>query len=282
MFDNHDTFEPPRRPARNVLLLFLGVGTALLVPLSAALALVTFWQRADVDTEPAPDDAPVAAAEQAAPPVDPVAALLVSQDEVKSLQADLDARTAELAALRADPERQADAMQVAALETAVTTLRTSLEQAQAQRDGMRHRLRTALAQLDEEVDAHAATRREVATLTSANTENLWVAFTERTKIDVCEQPGRRGRAACRSKLDGFFDETRHERFASCVTQDHAVPSLFHREHGEDLPSAAEPVGVGTLFDRDDWFVLFCDPTLPEAVVASADAPEPPVFSPDQP
>lgn len=247
-------------------------------PFVLALGLFAWWPDDEITGEaPAGGAAPyeVAAAEVE---TDPVRALAVAQERVQSLQAEIDARKAELEDLHneREGERAAADTRVAELQQEMAALNGRLQKAQVQRDDLRGRLATALADLDREIGTNNEARRQVVALTSANTENVWVAFTQDAKIDICEQLTERGREKCRERIDGWFDDDRHDRFASCVVHHRTVPSLWRRSGKAALPETAELMDVGPG-KRQDWYVQFCDPTLPEAVIIENARTEPPVF-----
>lgn len=211
---------------------------------------------------------------------DPVAALQAAHDRVETLQAALEARDAELGALRAAGEKLTEEQKtrVATLQKQVTKLKASVAEAVAERTELRDRLATALADLERETGEHAKVREHAAALEGANTENLWVAFVQQAELEICQQFTKRGRAACKDRITSWFDDARHDRFASCVSDSRTVPVLWRSDGVAEAPTNGERIMEGGFGQRKDWYVLYCDPTLPEAQVASADLP-PPVFVP---
>ena len=283
-FDDEDGFpsqEPDPSAARGAHpFRVLGLVLLLSAPFVMVGGIIALWP-GDATDEIADAGAPPeeAVTMPADTPVDPVLALAASQERVHDLEVEIDARKAELDLLRIDQddEREVTRRRHTELETDMVRLKRSLAKAKGERDDLRGRLTTALAELDLEIEAHAGTRQKATVLAAANTENVWVAFTQRTKIDVCDQMTRKGREKCREKVDGWLDDARHDRFASCVDNHKTVPSVWTRERNADIPSNAEAVGIDTPGARDDYYVLFCDPTLPEAQVADAGLASPVVF-----
>ncbi len=209
---------------------------------------------------------------------DPVLALHDAQDRVEALEVELAIRTEEVAVLEAQGEH-AETARVAALTMEVAALKRSVDRARRDRESLRSTLHAALADLDRAVTGKAIAQRHVEAYSSANTENLWAAFTQRTKIDVCRQVTEGGRARCREKVDAWFDDDRHARFASCVDAGQSVPTLWKRSGSHPLPSTADLVSVHDFGQAHNWYVVFCDPSLPEAQVAGEDdEPQPPVFT----
>jgi hypothetical protein len=171
---------------------------------------------------------------------------------------------------------------VAALESEVAaTLRGSLAEARTERDALRVQLKQTVGGTRREATARAGADANEAALTRANSENVWVAFTQAADVEVCDQWTQRGRAKCRAALDGWLGGgERHDRFTRCVAEDKSVPTLWRADDHVALPPTAEAIDLGSRA-HDDWYVLFCDPTLPE--VQLAEAPDPPrVFVPGRP
>ena len=66
-----------------------------------------------------------------------------------------------------------------------------------------------------------------------------------------------------------------ERFQTCVDTYQAVPVLRQREKkDEELPAFAEDLPDDNKFTKKGWYIIFCDPTLPEAGAASGFGSEP--------
>lgn len=259
------------------------VATVALVP--PTLLAAGWVVKSGTVEEPAPAPvAEVAVAPEPPPGPDPAVLLQASQDHMKVLEAELDAREAELAELKAQGEKAKKETRgrIARLEKQIASLKGEIGVADAERTDLRQRLGTALAERDAEVGAHAETQARVVAAEGANSENLWVAFTQQARMEMCQQVTRKGREACGEKLGTWFDETQHARFSACVSDSRTVPILWHKGNDEEeAPSNAAQVDVDVaLFgQRRDWYVLYCDPNLPEAQMAAATAP-PPVFVPN--
>ena len=55
---------------------------------------------------------------------------------------------------------------------------------------------------------------------------------------------------------------RRDKFAHCVRSGQAVPTVARAREGRELPDFAEMIDEEQKQTKG-WYVLFCDPTLPE-------------------
>ena len=67
-----------------------------------------------------------------------------------------------------------------------------------------------------------------------------------------------------------------EKFKTCVDTYQAVPVLKRLEKKEQLPPYAEQLPEDNKFTDNGWYILFCDPTLPEASANPTGGEEPAV------
>ncbi|TNE85680.1 MAG: hypothetical protein EP330_24830 [Deltaproteobacteria bacterium] len=92
----------------------------------------------------------------------------------------------------------------------------------------------------------------------------WKSFVGTAKIDICDRGNRRKLGRCRETIDEFLADDMKEKFDHCVRSGQAVPSVRMAERDETLPAYAEYLDQDNKVTRD-WYVLLCDPTLPEAM-----------------
>jgi hypothetical protein len=242
-----------------------GAGVLTTAVLAGALWVLTPRERHDIPV--APEPTAVAPTTEAQAP-DPVATLQASEARVGELETELATKRAELEALQASADRSDT--RVAELEAQIKALDARVSSARSERDDLRERLRVALGVLTDQANQNAVAQRQVVALSKANTENLWAAFTAQAKAEVCDPMSRSAREKCELKVSTFFDAGQHDRFAACVRSNRTAPSLWRADGTGDAPSTAVPLtGISK-----DWYVLYCDPSLPEASVADNETPPP--------
>lgn len=218
-----------------------------------------------VATAPAP--APVAVAS----PDDSARALLEAQDRVASLEAQLAVKQSKLdkvaAAAGLDP---ADAAQQD-LAQEVATLRANLLAARGFRDHLRTELRTALATVDQQAADLEVARVQVGSWKRTSERAQAEKFAAVAKTELCDHGTRRGVEKCQAAVDAYFTDARLDRFASCVDAGAAAPVLL--TDAKAVPARAEPLPTEGSGRRENAYVLYCDPTLPEQVASSDVGPE---------
>ena len=261
-------------PRRNNTWVGLGILTAL------CLGVVSFTAGYFSHKPEKLPQAPVAVAEQAQPEAleaavvekdSALADLQERQAKVESLESLLADREAELAALKAqdvrDEARRAEAQKKwRAMEAEIAQLRTELAQVEAERDQLRGELKQALADLDAQIAATDHARSRARVYKKASDQNLWFAFLNNAKVQICDKGTRRAHDKCHSAVDSFFDKAAQDRFAACVGAQQAVPVLKQTDGKEAaLPKHSVALPDDNRFTKKGWYVLYCDPTLPEAV-----------------
>ena len=100
-------------------------------------------------------------------------------------------------------------------------------------------------------------------------EQRWSTFLGRSQLEVCERGTRNRLGKCREAIEEAFGPEIRARFKHCVRSNQAFPEVKEIERKQELPA------YGVWIDQDnritrDWYVLFCDPNLPEARSSIAD------------
>lgn len=93
--------------------------------------------------------------------------------------------------------------------------------------------------------------------------NKWYRFISESQLELCEKGSRKKLGGCREALQGtLMTNARRDKFAHCVRSGQAVPTVRELQKGESLPDFSEMIDE-ELKQTKGWYVLFCDPTLPE-------------------
>ena len=192
-----------------------------------------------------------------------------AQGRVSTLQAELDAKTAELREMKKDAAKNKSNQAAAkkrwdAMESEVASLRVQLAAAEAERDDLREDLRETLVELDHQIRQTNKFKKKAKRYKQESTANLWSAFSENAKVQICDRGSRKRHAKCHLAVNGAFNDSMRDKFTVCVDTYQAVPVLKKAEKGESLPLFSAWLPDDNKFTRKGWFVVFCDPTLPEA------------------
>jgi chromosome segregation ATPase len=192
-----------------------------------------------------------------------------SQGRVVDLQAELEARERELAEMKAEADRDAAGAAAAAtrwkeMEQTIAELEIRLAAAEEERERLVEELRETVQQLDEQIKETQKYKTKARRYKRERTTNLWAAFTANAKVRICDRGSRKRHEKCHEAIETAFDLDRRDRFTMCVDTYQSVPVLVENEAKRELPAFAEWVDEDEKFLKHDWYVLFCDPTLPEA------------------
>ncbi len=184
--------------------------------------------------------------------------LIEAQDRVTSLReeitskedeiADLEGQAVQNVALRKEVERR---------KAELLELQSALTAAEQQREELVDKLKLAV----QEVSVARAEARQ------AKAETLvvkWEEFKANAMLEICEKGTRSKIEKCRGLVEAAFSYERERRYRECVRLGNAVPQLRQLTKDEkEIPAFAEMVDSSSRL-TDDWYILYCDPTLPEA------------------
>ena len=93
--------------------------------------------------------------------------------------------------------------------------------------------------------------------------NKWYRFMNDAQLNICEKGNRKKLGNCREAVEAsMMTNVRRDKFAHCVRSGQAVPTVRELQKGESLPDFSEMIDE-EVKQTKGWYVLFCDPTLPE-------------------
>jgi len=216
-----------------------------------------------------------------------------AQGRVEELQNELSAKEAELAQLKkdtaGDDEKKAAARERwRQMEAEIEELRGSLEVAEQERDQARKDLKETIVALDKQIQKSNRLKKKAEVFREKakeykeeSTQNLWSSFRNDAKVQICDRGTRKRHENCHAAVDSAFGSRMRDAFSVCVDTYQAVPVLKQAEKGEQLPRFAKWLPDDNKFTKKGWYVIFCDPTLPEAGVdASLEAHDADIDGPE--
>ena len=212
--------------------------------------------------------------------------VLEVQSEVQNLQEQIADREAELERLKASMEKD-KANQAAARkkwkerEEEIANLQIQLAVVEQERDDLKVELQETLVELKKQVKQTQKFKAKAKKYKAQSTKNLWSAFQAQAKVKGCDRGSRKRHEKCHEAFDAGMTTKAQQRFFNCVDTYQAVPVLKKLDRGESLPPHSEYLNTESRF-TDDWVIIFCDPTLPEARDTDLDDPpvKEPVYAPD--
>lgn len=179
------------------------------------------------------------------------------EDEVKVLELKVKKAKGQSAALKKELE---------AKQAELTELQAQLSEAQAEQE----RLRGELTVSQEET---RVAREETRVAQGETVDAQWVGFKADVVLSICEKGNRKRMETCREEVRTALDGKRAARFKQCVGSRQAQPRLVRvddKEKDPELPKWSEWFNQESKFTQDKWYIVFCDPTLPEARLGTED------------
>ena len=197
------------------------------------------------------------------------AKVIAVQEKVTSLQSQLTQKEEELANLKRENEKD-ETRQAAArkkwreMESEIASLRIQLAEAEAERNELRVELKQTLRDLDRQIAETRRYKAKAIQYKAESTANLWSAFNANAKVEICDRGTRKRHAKCHDSVNAALTRRINEKFQVCVDTYQAVPVLRQAEKGGSLPQFSEWLPDDNKFTKKNWYIMFCDPTLPEA------------------
>ncbi len=180
------------------------------------------------------------------------------EGEIKVLELKVKKSAGKSAALAKElEERKAE------LETLKEQLDTALaEKAQLERD-----LTASRAETENAREETQEARRETADAQDDAVNAKWAAFAATAQVDICEKGSRSKLAKCKEAVTTALSGERAARFKQCVGSGQAQPRLVKvdpKAKDVELPRWGEWFDEESKFTAKKWYLVFCDPTLPES------------------
>ena len=195
--------------------------------------------------------------------------ILGAQRKVEDLQTLLDEKEQELADMKAKTEtdetrRKAAAKKWKEMEAQIAQLQQERDAAVQERDGLRTELQTTLKELDHQIKRAETFKVKAKEFKKKSTENDWKAFDAEAKLEICDKGTRKRHDKCYDAVDAALGPSVRAKFETCVDSYQARPTLREAKKGEELPDFAEWLPDDTKFTSKGFYIVYCDPTLPES------------------
>ena len=208
-------------------------------------------------------------AEACAPTVnETVNELEKAQSKVQKLQSEVDQRDSRVKELEDEIKRRNSSGRnlVKELEQAKADLKEAKEQLRIAEEE-KERLVVELTETKEELAETKVELEEQKEKTEVAKEdalaNKWYRFLNDAQLEVCERGNRKKLGRCRETVEATVGTvSRRDRFAHCVRSGQAIPTVHELEKKAVLPDFAVMIDEEQKQTKG-WYVLWCDPTLPE-------------------
>lgn len=194
--------------------------------------------------------------------------LTVATVGIQSLEADVQAKEAKVATLEAEMKKRG---------AAGKALSKELEAAKGELAAVKQQLVQAIAEKEAIAKTLEVTRERLVAQALATDEaradsrgNKFNTFVAEGQLTICERGNRKKLGKCREAVDAALSPFA-KRFDHCMASGQEAPTLAEVADPKD---AALPPFAAWLAPDDKivrgWYVLLCDPSLPEAASSAAD------------
>ena len=149
------------------------------------------------------------------------------------------------------------------MEAEIARLQIQLAAAEEERDELKKELQQTLVKLDKQIKETKKFKTKAKKYKRESTQNLWSAFKAQAKVKGCNRGTKKRHDKCYEAFDISMNSNIKSHFKNCVDTYQAVPVLKKQKRGEALPKYSKKLDQGNKFTKG-WYIIFCDPTLPEA------------------
>lgn len=275
--DSFDDEEGTEEESSGVMAMVLpfATATAALV-LGAVLGVAIGWvtkPSEQVEVQVARELTAAELAEVCAPTLEEtVTELEEAQNKLSFLEDEVEARNARVKELESEVKRRGGATTTGGrnLSRELSQARSDLSEALEELEIVRAEKERLVVELTETKEELATTKTKLSAQV-VKTErakedalvNKWYRFVNGAQLAVCENGTRRKMGRCRETVQAsLMTNDRRDKFAHCVRSGQATPSVRELQKKEAMPDFSEMIDEEQRQTRD-WYILFCDPTLPE-------------------
>lgn len=209
-----------------------------------------------------------------------------AEKKVDELKTEVDAKVARIRTLEKRAVANAEAgrrvmAELKMLREQVADLEEKLEVAEAEKAELEAELTQTEVQLEKTEKVLEETKFELKITKKDAQDAKWTGFVQNAQLNICERGNRKKLGRCRETVDEKvkrFEDT----FRMCIATKQAAPTVVEAtkemRKTNDLPEFAEWIDNDDRVTRD-WYVLLCDPTLPEARAVLDDLRDEPATKP---
>ncbi len=262
-YENFDDPSPSKAPL--VLVPFL---TALVsVAVGATIGGGLVWTLAPRPIVEVPRDLTADELDQACRPLmrETVEELDAAQTRVANLESQIRTKEDEVVALETEMVRRAErgAVIYAELKRELEEAKAELVTLQGQLDQALEEKAELIVKLEETEEELEDQKEETREARADALDQGWMAFVGEAQIEICDRGNRKRLGKCRESVTAAMNLDRHDKWRHCVASGQAMPVVKEAAKKESPPEFGEFLNQDDRIIRD-WYVLFCDPSLPEA------------------
>lgn len=195
-----------------------------------------------------------------------------ANQKVGTLQTQVEKKQEEMAVLEAKVKKSAGKSaslkkELAAKQAELESLQGQLTQALAEKAQLEVDLSVSREETDVARTETTVARGETDVARNQTIDAKWQGFKSDAMVQICEKGNRNKLSKCRDAVTETLTSSRGAKFKRCLSSGQASPRLIAFDKKIDdpeLPRWSEWMNQDSSFTADKWYIIFCDPTLPEA------------------
>jgi hypothetical protein len=191
-----------------------------------------------------------------------------AQDKVQTLSGTVSEKAAKVKNLEEEMKRRSvrGAALVRELEQAkseLTEAKVALQVAQEEKNQLLDELKETVIELEKTESELVEQKQKTEYAKEDALTNKWFRFINDAQLEICERGNRKKLGKCREAIEALLaDPNIRDKFTHCVRSGQATPSVHELEKRASLPEFSQWLNQEDKIVRD-WYLLLCDPTLPE-------------------
>lgn len=158
----------------------------------------------------------------------------------------------------------------ASLEKQLAERQAELESLKVELDTAKADVVRLQADLDYSREETRVARSETQMARTETNDAKWEGFKSDAIVTICEKGNRNRLSKCKEDVLASLGADRGRRFKHCIASGQATPRLVKvdkKEKDLSLPRWSEWMNQDSKFTGDSFYIVFCDPSLPEATIA---------------
>jgi predicted nucleic acid-binding Zn-ribbon protein len=205
-----------------------------------------------------------------------------AEEKVQSLSSKVSDQEAQVVALETEMKKRGVRgkqlyRELKEAKAQLVTLKEQLSVAVEEKEQLVVELKLTVERLEKTEQTLETTKGKLKIAKEDVLKNRWVGFVQDAMLQVCEKGNRKKMGRCRETITASLDVEFRNKYRHCIKAGQSVPAVMEAgKKQRDLPQYAEWLGQESRVTKG-WYILFCDPTLPEAadlteVLKRLDAP----------
>jgi len=192
-----------------------------------------------------------------------------AEEKVQTLSTKVSDKEAQVAALEEEMKKRGERgkkmyRELKAAKAELVTLKEELAVAVEEKEQLVIELKATVEKLEETEENLEVTKGKLKIAKEDVLKNRWVGFVQDAMLQICEKGNRKKMGRCRETITAALSPDFRQKYRHCLKAGQSIPAVMEADKKQkELPQFAMWLGQDNRVTKG-WYVLFCDPALPEA------------------